>query len=643
MSPPYDTNTTSDVLVKDYADLIKGKVVLTTGISPGGLGAAFVHSIASAQPSLLILANRDMEKAQRTKSNLSASHPSVETRLLKVDLSLLQSVRDAAAELNNWSDVPVVDVLVNSAGIMGVEYGLTADGFEKHLASNHLGPFLFTNLIIDKILASKSPRIVNVTSNGHRFGPFRFGDYNFDEGKTYHNWRAYGQSKTANMLFSISLAEKLGNRGLLSFSVHPGGIMTNLGTHLDFSSEMQRLTEIDRQLGNIEGIKPELNWQSVKSIERGVATYIYAAFDPDLTGNNGAYTLDCHVGDPFTETILPWATSSVEAEKLWRLSEQLVEVLVKDYADIIAGKVVLTTGVSPGGLGASFVQSIAAANPSLLILANRDLVKAENTASAIAKSHPNVKARILHLDLASFQSVRKAADQVNSWSDIPAIDVLVNNAAVLGGEYGHTADGFEHHLATNHLGPFLFTNLIINKILASRSARIVNVSSNGHRLSPFRFGDYNFDGGKTYDSWRAYGQSKTANALFSISLAEKLGKRGLLSFSVHPGGIFTNMAARLDFATEIQKFAVIDRSLGNRHGVNPDLNWENLKTMERGTATYIFAAFAPDIAAHNGSYTLDCHVVDAMTEDIFPWATSSVEAEKLWRLSEELVGQKFQY
>lgn len=112
-------------------------------------------------------------------------YPDVKVRKVKVDLVSLKSMRDAAAQVNSWDDIPVVDVMVNNAGVMVVDYQLSPEGFESHLATNHPGPFLFTNLIIRKILASKSPRIVVVSSDGHRLNPFRFDDYNFDISDTW--------------------------------------------------------------------------------------------------------------------------------------------------------------------------------------------------------------------------------------------------------------------------------------------------------------------------------------------------------------------------------------------------------------------------------------------------------------------------
>lgn len=147
---------------------------------PGSLGSYFVQCIAAAEPSCLILAGRNRSKIQQTAEEIKASHPSVETRLLEVDLSSLASVRQAAAQINSWEDIPAIDVVVNNAAIMATEYALSAEGVESQFATNHLGPFLLTNLIMGKVLAARSPRVVMVASDGHRLSGIRFTDYNFD-------------------------------------------------------------------------------------------------------------------------------------------------------------------------------------------------------------------------------------------------------------------------------------------------------------------------------------------------------------------------------------------------------------------------------------------------------------------------------
>ena len=158
----------------------------------------------------------------------------------------------------------------------------------------------------------------------------------------------------------------------------------------------------------------------------------------------------------------------------------------------IADKVILVTGASPKGLGALFAVNAAKAQPKLIILAGRNRTKIQATADAITKANPKVQTRVLQLDLESLKQVREAANTVNSWDDLSHIDVLVNNAGIMACDYAKTEDGLERQFATNHIGPFLFTNLIMNKILASDSPRVVIVSSDGHRLSAIRFADIGF-------------------------------------------------------------------------------------------------------------------------------------------------------
>ena len=229
MATPYTASTTATQVAVDLSFEIKGKVVLTTGVSPGSLGAFFVSTVAKHSPKLIILAGRDFSKLRDVVAAITADPASskVATRLLKLDLASQAQIRRAAKEVLAYAEN--IDVLVNNAGIMATPYSTTADGLEMQFGANHIGHFLFTNLIMPKLLTSPVPRVVSVTSDGHRLSPIRWDDYGFQGGKTYEKWRAYGQSKTANMLFAVSLAEKLGKKRLRAYSVHPGVIFTNLG------------------------------------------------------------------------------------------------------------------------------------------------------------------------------------------------------------------------------------------------------------------------------------------------------------------------------------------------------------------------------------------------------------------------------
>jgi NAD(P)-dependent dehydrogenase (short-subunit alcohol dehydrogenase family) len=180
MSRSYDTQTTADVVVRDLASHIAGTTVLVTGASSGGLGAHFAEQIAQSpqKPKLIILAARSEEKVKSTIDKIEQA--GVRTKFLHLDLASFKSVRESSAQVLQWDDI--IDVLVNNAGIMAVPYGVGPDGLENQLTTNHLSHFLFTNLILEKVLASKAPRIVNVASDGHRLSPFRFADYGFHVG-----------------------------------------------------------------------------------------------------------------------------------------------------------------------------------------------------------------------------------------------------------------------------------------------------------------------------------------------------------------------------------------------------------------------------------------------------------------------------
>ncbi|KAH7085638.1 hypothetical protein BKA63DRAFT_22413 [Paraphoma chrysanthemicola] len=313
---PYNRqNALASKIAADNASSIAGKIVLTTGVTQGGLGATFVEEIAKHKPALLILAGRSASKVQATVEKIKATPESanVETRILVLDLASQEQVRTAAKEVLAYPE-DHIDVVVNSAGIMASKYQKTVDGLEAQFGSNHIGHFLFTNLIMPKIIASKAPRIVNVSSDGHRAGGIRFDDPNFQDGKVYNQWAAYGQSKTANILFSRALAEKLGGKGLRAFSLHPGVAM---GTSLapGFGEEdFKSLKEHDEKIG----WDKELDF---KTLDECAATHVVAAFDPRLDGVNGAYLEN---GNVSADGLQPTAKVEGDAEKLWKLSEKLV-------------------------------------------------------------------------------------------------------------------------------------------------------------------------------------------------------------------------------------------------------------------------------------------------------------------------------
>ncbi|KDQ11789.1 hypothetical protein BOTBODRAFT_176980 [Botryobasidium botryosum FD-172 SS1] len=311
MSTTFGSTTTAEEVATVLAAEIKGKNVLITGVSPKSLGAEAARIIAKFGAGLVVLAGRSQEKLEQTERDIKAEVPNANIRLLILDLGSFATVRAAADEVLSYSEP--LHVLINNAAIMAVDYALTSDGHETQFGVNHLGHFLFTARIFPKLQESGAPRIVNVSSSAHPFSPVRFDDLGFDSGKKYDRWHAYGQSKTANILFSKELAR----RGVISFSVHPGGIRTNLQ---DRSPQVaQDLLKMGVFNESGEPVDTErVKW---KTVAQGAATHIVAAFDPSILPQSGSYLAD---GNVETATLAPHATDPEDAKKLWDLSEKLV-------------------------------------------------------------------------------------------------------------------------------------------------------------------------------------------------------------------------------------------------------------------------------------------------------------------------------
>lgn len=222
----------------------------------------------------------------------------------------------------------------------------------------------------------------------------------------------------------------------------------------------------------------------------------------------------------------------------------------------------MITGVAPSSLGESMALAIASQEPSKLVLASRTKGKVDEVIEKIKRITSKMTVEFVELNLASQKSIENAAATIGSLLD--KIDILINNAGTVVLERKSTEEGIELQFGTNHVGHFLLTNLLMNKIRNSAkhsvpgTTRIINVTSQGHRLSPIRFHDYNLEGKEvpleeqpptglppmfsaagSYNGWLAYGQSKTANILFSVYLNQYLKSAGIVSYAVHPGCKFS--------------------------------------------------------------------------------------------------------
>lgn len=202
----------------------------------------------------------------------------------------------------------------------------------------------------------------------------------------------------------------------------------------------------------------------------------------------------------------------------------------------------MITGPSWESIGSETAFTLARGSPAALIFLGRDISKIQPVIDEVHKINTVTATKFFEVHLDSLASVRKVAKQIVDDQEIPHIDVLINNAGIMACPYAKTEDGIERQFATNHVGHFLLTNLIMPKLLAAKpNPRVVNVSSYGNVLSDV-LEDPNFNGdGKDYSPFVAYGQSKTANVLFAVGLNERLKKKGLKAFALDPGSAYNRV------------------------------------------------------------------------------------------------------
>lgn len=190
--PHFDSKTNGTTVTDAFPDSIRRKTFIVTGVSPNGLGQSTAEALAEQEPACLILTGRSPQKTQAVIDVLAPKHPTTKFRLLQLDLSSIKQTRSAAKEILEASDIPVIDGVICNAGIMAIpELELSPDGIELQLATNHIGHFLFVNLIMPKVIAAAkaassapgSTRIVVLTSLAHYNSPMRFSDHNFTKAR----------------------------------------------------------------------------------------------------------------------------------------------------------------------------------------------------------------------------------------------------------------------------------------------------------------------------------------------------------------------------------------------------------------------------------------------------------------------------
>jgi len=275
------------------------KTILITGAT-NGIGKAAAIKFAESAKSIAFT-YRNEELAEDLKNEMQKINPNLLINSFFCDFSVQDSIRECADKIKN--DLKAIDLLINNAGVVNTEYSETIDGIENTFAVNHLGYFLFTNLLLDLVKKESESRIINVSSAAHHFVKgMQWDDINYkDDFKM--GLKAYGQSKLGNILFTKQLAKKLQKDGVTVNAIHPGGVNTSLGN--------QNNSLLGRVLKII--LKPFF-----RSPLKGANTIIYLA-EIDGLSITGAYWVDGRVAKTSH-----YSKNEAEAEKLWRLSEKLV-------------------------------------------------------------------------------------------------------------------------------------------------------------------------------------------------------------------------------------------------------------------------------------------------------------------------------
>lgn len=293
----------------------------------------------------------------------------------------------------------------------------------------------------------------------------------------------------------------------------------------------------------------------------------------------------------------------------------------------LSGKFAIVTG-GYSGIGVETVRALAGVGAEIMVPA-RDVARAKDALKPIPG-----KISVAAMDLSDLASVRKfAADMVAAGRPV---HLLINNAGIMACPETRVGPGWELQFATNHIGHFALTNALAPLLRRAKGARVVALSSTGHKISPIRWGDIHFTK-EPYQKWPAYGQSKTANALFARDLNRRLKNDGVEAFSVHPGGIVTPLQRHLE-----KEEMIALGWLGPDGEISP-MAKALFKTPEQGASTTVFAATSALLAGKGGVYCEDCNIAALAGADaprwaqVQPHACDNAQAERLWIETEAMV------
>ncbi|MHC5795915.1 SDR family NAD(P)-dependent oxidoreductase [Lacisediminihabitans sp. FW035] len=292
----------------------------------------------------------------------------------------------------------------------------------------------------------------------------------------------------------------------------------------------------------------------------------------------------------------------------------------------LAGRTAIVTG-GYSGLGFEVTKALVGAGAAVTVPARRP-----EHARQVLDDAGLTTVEVDALDLADLDSVAAFAGRFLASGR--TLDILINNAAVMAAPLTRVGDGWESQFATNHLGHFALTNRLWPALVEAGHARVIALSSSGHKLSGIRFDDLDFTA--DYDKWQAYGQAKTADSLFAVELDTLGREHGVRAFAVHPGGIMTPLQRHLPREEMIAAGWMDEAGTVN----------ERFKSTEQGAATTVWAATSPRLDGLGGVYCEDCDIAEVVTPDspeartrgVYAYAVDPQDAARLWAVSADLTG-----
>ncbi|KAH8552441.1 hypothetical protein BGW37DRAFT_286701 [Umbelopsis sp. PMI_123] len=308
-------------------------------------------------------------------------------------------------------------------------------------------------------------------------------------------------------------------------------------------------------------------------------------------------------------------TKEEEPNRYRWTAQHVLEQLPPEYA--VQGKVYMVTG-GHSGIGYETTKALVV-NGATVLIASRRKTAVEEAMNRIKSEHPEANMVFIQLDLSDLEKVQQCVRDFEA-SGLPLHGLICNAAAQIT-TFEYTKQGFELQFGTNHVGNFLLIQLLVTHLAKSGPhPRIAIVSSGAHRNSPVRFDDLDFEGGKVYDKWLSYGQSKSANILCARALNDAYASQGVEVFSLHPGGIVSGLST---LGPELALQMGFINEAGESH--------PGLKTNPEGAATQIFAVTSPELEGKGGAFLKDCEIQEPETE--FTQDKTGENSKRLYELT----------